>query len=372
MKKLSVLAAWLLLATLFLLEAGSFALRKLLYSGEEAAPPLSVYLKGARRDESYRLFAESIPDFRTYGYYPFEGWRIESIATPGVNVVGGFRVGAAPAGGEDLPEVWVFGGSTVWGHSTSDEGTLPSKLQLLLPGFRVLNYGEQAFSSRQSLNRFLSVLSASAKKPRAVLFYEGANDAYHSCKAGASAPVTHAREELFRALLRKHSGRRAADETFFEGVSGLVVKHSQVFKLSRAVSERAATEPEQDENPLGYGTRCAADPKIASAVAKQLVDNWAYAENVARANGIELHGILQPTPYTSAVHVFPEHYAPFKRSIELVYPSVRRFGAAHAWFTDASGWMEDIEEPVYVDECCHLSSAGNQHLAKKIKGLLAP
>jgi lysophospholipase L1-like esterase len=79
----------------------------------------------------------------------------------------------------------MFGGSTLWGHGSPDESTIPSLVQSILGDtYDVYNYGEDGFVSTQELNYLLYQLSL-GNIPDVVIFYDGVNDGY----AGAYSPA---------------------------------------------------------------------------------------------------------------------------------------------------------------------------------------
>ncbi len=80
------------------------------------------------------------------------------------------------------PEVWVFGGSTVWGTGVRDAHTPVSLLQAALPQYRVLNFAESGYVSWQNQQAFLQALRCGGK-PVAALFIDGINDVYSAVQA---------------------------------------------------------------------------------------------------------------------------------------------------------------------------------------------
>ena len=75
-------------------------------------------------------------------------------------------------------KIFMFGGSTLWGHGSPDESTIPSIVQSHLgDAYEVYNFGEDGFVSTQELNYLLYQLSL-GNIPDAVIFYDGVNDGY--------------------------------------------------------------------------------------------------------------------------------------------------------------------------------------------------
>jgi hypothetical protein len=82
-------------------------------------------------------------------------------------------------------KIFMLGGSTLWGHGSPDESTIPSIVQSHLgDAYDIYNFGEDGFVSAQELNYLLYQLSL-GNIPDVVIFYDGVNDGY----AGAYSPA---------------------------------------------------------------------------------------------------------------------------------------------------------------------------------------
>jgi lysophospholipase L1-like esterase len=78
--------------------------------------------------------------------------------------------------------IWVFGGSTLRGDTTSDEKTIPSVLSKTLNSeaqplhFTVVNFGVNSFNSLLETKYLQKMLIERDDRPDLVIFYDGAND----------------------------------------------------------------------------------------------------------------------------------------------------------------------------------------------------
>ena len=70
-------------------------------------------------------------------------------------------------------DIWVFGGSAVWGTGVDDENTIPSLIEKLT-NISTLNLGETGYNTTQELNLLLKELVK--HKPKKIIFYDGVND----------------------------------------------------------------------------------------------------------------------------------------------------------------------------------------------------
>lgn len=116
-------------------------------------------------------------------YVPYLGPREEPVHGRYINSVDGIRASYEPAGAddEDLPEVWFFGGSTLWGEGQRDAHTIPSEVARLAEHagrpVRVSNFGERGYTAFQEFLVFEQEL-ARRPAPDLAVFYHGANEIY--------------------------------------------------------------------------------------------------------------------------------------------------------------------------------------------------
>ncbi len=120
----------------------------------------------------------------------------------------------------------------------------------------------------------------------------------------------------------------------------------------------------------------------------ELVDVWVNAslqlERLCLANGVEYFHFLQPNQYdpnskrlteeelTGAYDPSPERFAPL---VVEGYPRLRRAAdrllAEGVRFHDLTPIFVDVDETIYVDNCCHVNELGNRLLAGAIVEFVA-
>ena len=116
--------------------------------------------------------------------------------------------------------------------------------------------------------------------------------------------------------------------------------------------------------------------------APELVRLWAESSRqmqaLCAARGIRYVHALQPNQYVpESKPMRPGERAhavsaksPFRVPVEEGYPLLRQFGlqlaAEGVAFHDLSRVFEDVDEPLYVDNCCHVSERGSQLLAQAL------
>lgn len=79
-------------------------------------------------------------------------------------------------------DVWMFGGSAVWGSGVEWSETIPS--YLATKGYTVTNYGEVGYVSTQEL--ILLILELRSATPNIVIFYDGYNDVFSGYQQGVA------------------------------------------------------------------------------------------------------------------------------------------------------------------------------------------
>ena len=242
----------------------------------------------------------------------------------------------------------MFGGSTTWGFGVPDGDTIPSYMQKLLPDRLVVNKAEISYNATQELNSLLISLTKGELKSGTVVFFDGVNEIYHSCKPGGSA-YGHGREGEIRALIAERP-----KSAFFGLFDTLFLKYT--WKAADKVKARFSPKP-----PVSI---CGADEEHAWKVARRLVTSWQAANDIATARGLKFRAILQPTPYSDP-KLTPYYYSEeFYLGTLAVYPKVARLAAGKSWFVDGRKWFNGKD--YYFDSCCHVNEKGNALLAQKI------
>ena len=125
-----------------------------------------------------------------------------------------------------------------------------------------------------------------------------------------------------------------------------------------------------------------ARPSTETAVYEELTDLWQRGslqlQRLCQANGIRYFHFLQPNQYVEGskpmgseerrVAVDASH--PYRHGVLLGYPLLRRKGQALAEqgvaFRDLTLLFGNVEEPLYVDNCCHLNRRGYELLADAV------
>jgi hypothetical protein len=284
-------------------------------------------------------------------YKSYVGWRRAPFHGETINVDGPYlQRRTVNSGASTNKKVYFFGGSTMWGHGSNDEGTIPSQFAAAT-GIHAENFGEDGWVAHQSLMLLIQLLQA-GHRPDVVVFYDGVNDARAKCRRELT-PDAHEKEYEFNRILQ--------DSTRTDSFSHFL---APVFTLARKINSE-----------LGLGQRdgsydCHRNPQKSEVIAESLIADWRLAKQLVEAGGGKFVGILQPVVYFS--HTRIDHLrlsAEEQLQYAAVYPLIRGKIAQSGEFHDLVSAL-DLDEYVYLD-WCHVVPRGNLVLAKRIAELIA-
>jgi len=249
--------------------------------------------------------------------------------------------------------VFVFGGSTMFGSALPDEQTVPSRLQAVLAASTprrvcVYNFGTSFFYSTQERLRLERLLSQGFT-PQVALFVDGLNDFIQADDTPAY------RERFKEAFEQAHQKRR-----LFAAVA------DQLPAARLALSIRARQKPEVEE--------LAKETDRAARVIAAYRNNKAIIEPLCRAKGVVPVFVWQPIPwYKYDLKYFLWYGTTYKpRMIHaLGYSQMRGLfdqgvlGTNFLWCADL---QQDEKALLYVD-VHHYTAAFSQKLAETIGAL---
>jgi hypothetical protein len=289
-------------------------------------------------------------------YYDFIGWRRTAFQGDAITIdEAGYRRHPSVADGPEQAQVWLFGGSTMWGSGAHDAATIPALLEKV-SGKSVFNFGETAYVAHQSLNLMMRqyILGGS---PELVVFYDGVNEVLHKCR----------RELGFFSTSREQQIRTRMGT---EGSQFLKLFAPLVESIAKGLAKTSMASV--DENSM-YD--CHSDEQKVELIARTLVADWQAAKLLAAQQGAEFLGVLQPVSYIGEADVsyLPgrERNPALGRQYEAVYPRVRALlDEAGMSYLDLSD-VFTAEDQVYID-FCHLSPRGNAIIARQLGSHIMP
>ena len=296
-------------------------------------------------------------------YFPFRIWGNsqwhDSCVNNDVTALGTVRrtinPGNSACNGKLPANIWMLGGSTVYGTRIPDWATLPSYLSKQLNAgsncVEVTNLGVEGYVTNQEVLLLIEKLKT-GKVPDLVVFYDGFNDA--DVGTAPQGPGTH----LGYLTTKAHLEGSLAGRMDF-------LKRTALWQLALEISE-----------PLGRKgpPRVAVDRLHSSAV--ETLNNYEANLRTARALGREF-GFRVCAFWQPAVIYGEKPQAPYEQlllklssgqrypflALAPVYKEAEKRATGKSTFVFLADVFDAVGEPVYLD-WVHLNPAGNEIVAR--------
>ncbi len=285
------------------------------------------------------------------GYEPYVQFRERPFHGRFVNVSPyGFRPVANQSEWPPNPKelnIFVFGGSTVFGYGVTDAETIASRLEEKVAQIHggkvnVFNLGRCSYIFPQEVV-FLERLLASSTIPHIAIFIDGLNDfAHHEGVPGFT-------KDLTRFMDR---GEVAPFKAWFADWP--------IIKLLNAGGPDQKNDSKLSESAVG------------ASVFEHYISNKKVVEALSKNFGIRVLFVWQPVPvykYDQNYNVFKDfNYSRFlpylKPGYEMMYREYRAgsLGENFLWLADM---QENLKEPLYVD-AVHYSARMSEMIAGRI------
>lgn len=296
-----------------------------------------------------------------WDYIPYIGWKSRSFKGKHINVENKYRV--RKTFNSDLKgSTFFFGGSSMWGFGVADSETLPSHFAKLT-NENVINFGVNGYTSRQNLNRLITILNDKELDPKKIYFLSGQNDIEVNCKKSTINIPSHSRSNFINSRISSHE-ITLATSIFVRRIS------------SPFLSILNIKNNKNQDNLSQY--ECSENSQKAEKVAKELINNWKIAYIVSKEKGIDIKVILQPHIFGSNEKVSYLDYQNnhqlkyLKKEFDATYPIVKERIISSCneledfcdVFIDGSNWLSSTNN-IFMD-FSHVNSKGNKLLAEKI------
>ena len=136
-----------------------------------------------------KQYSKEATEAESYEYEPYVAWRKRTFVGQYVNIdANGIRRTVNPDCTPSARQIWMFGGSTLWGNGARDEDTIASilaeKYSKSTGPVCVTNFGEGGWVNTQELIQLELALKRTPKAPDFVIFYDGYADAFAPAAAG--------------------------------------------------------------------------------------------------------------------------------------------------------------------------------------------
>ena len=304
----------------------------------------------------WQLQHGSYEPFRIWGVAPWHGKYVNTDDTPN----GTWRRTINPVCGKQSRfDVWMFGGSTLYGTGVPDWATLPSFLsrELNSTGGRcvvVTNFGAEGYVTNQEVILLMEQLKAD-RHPDLVIFYDGVNDSYTGA-VSPGIPKAHMSLSNIKARVEGTLGSR------FD-----FLRSSHILQLAIAAVNSLRRPGTANPNVGEVESK-------ATATLDNYETNLRLVRILGEADGFRVFCFWQP-----ALVYGHKPLAPFEIRIAdneaakntfhvltAVYEQAERRAAMDGTFAFLGGIFDSVKEPVYIDKWMHLSPAGNELVARSL------
>jgi hypothetical protein len=262
-------------------------------------------------------------------------------------------------------EIWMFGGSTLYGTGVPDWATIPSYLSRDLSRdlnsataacIVVRNFGVEGYVTNQEVILLMEQLKA-GRRPGIVIFYDGVNDAY----AGAVSPGVPTAHMSLSNIKARVEGRLAGRLDFLRSSYTLQLAVAALNSLGLA----GAAKPGVDET----------ESKTVTTL-DNYERNLQLATILGEAYDFRVFCFWQPAFVYGHKSLFPFEVTiagnqAAKNSFNIlakVYQHAQRRAATDHAFVFLGDVFDSVKEPVYIDKWMHLAPLGNEFVARSVAG----
>lgn len=312
-------------------------------------------------------------------YQPYTMWRRRPYRGAYTTIdVEGVRRTTGNSHSDDSIQVWMLGGSALWGVGAPDYETIPSHLASILDGefgidASVRNLGERGFVSTQEVIYLMRELQA-GRRPDVVIFYDGVNDAA-AVSLWPEFPGAHVSFDTVR-------DRFEAD--IEGGAFGAFIRSTGLYRASRIVLDRLEDDPFQRDGIIVYSASDTGSTPNYRWLAERGIDVWLFNARVvgamARTYDFMPLMIFQPGLWSSGKPLDPSEESLIASEMEFaglrtlmtvrsemhtVLEERSSEGSAPEWVVNLNDLFSETQDPVYIDYV-HVSEKGNRIAARRI------
>jgi lysophospholipase L1-like esterase len=256
-------------------------------------------------------------------------------------------------------EIWMFGGSTLYGTGVPDFATIPSYLSrdlnaVEVPCIVVSNFGVEGYVTNQEVLLLMQQLKAD-RRPDLVIFYDGLNDAY----AGAVSPGVPSAHMSLGNIKARMEGSLVGRLDFLRNSSALQLAILAANSVRRVNAAEARNQETQSK---------------ATATLDNYEANLRVAQSLAQAYGFRVFSFWQPAFVYGHKPLAPfemriagnEAKANAFHTLNAVYAEAERRADNRTDFVFLGRIFDSSNEPYYIDKWMHLAPKGNEVVAGAI------
>ena len=312
-------------------------------------------------------------------YEPYTIWKRRAYRGEYTTIdISGSRRTVGNSESEDALDIWMFGGSAVWGVGAPDGETIPSHLaahfnESLGIEAKVRNLGRRGFVSTQEVIFLMRELQA-GRRPDIVVIYNGVND----------AAAVSLRPEFPGAHVSFDAIRERFDSRNDDGTLGWFARSTGLYRASRIVLDRVGDDPFERDGIIVYAEDDIDITPDYRRLAERGIDLWLFnarmVDSLARAYGFMPVIAFQPGLWSTgkpldaseeSLIVSEMEYAGLKTimTVRAEMASLLDEKLTDAYASNSVVNMNDLfvdtPEPVYIDYV-HVTGRGNEIAARRI------
>jgi lysophospholipase L1-like esterase len=285
---------------------------------------------------------------------------------------GGIRPTANNSHSQDKEKnrvLWLFGGSTMRGATSSDNKTIPSFLAGLLNSgqqnlhYTVVNLGVDSFNSLLETKYLQKMLIESSELPDVIIFYDGANDSSYFCQH--RNPYAH------------HGYRRARSlfESYYKSWFGLLKP------LNAAIYASFTKELYDKINQVWVPLD--ADSPVVKAFVTGAEKRYDHVNKLAQCYGAEFILLWQPILWVEDCQVSAmardkekglildaKRFSTMGRNFAIPYLALLERLKAKPYFVNFRRALCGRKEAAYRPDGVHLMDAGRRLVAEQMQRVI--
>ncbi len=303
----------------------------------------------------------------SFHYEPFILWNADEYHGKWINMDrAGIRKTWTPPG--PIPpapkQIFVLGGSAIWGIGARDDYTIPSDLSKLLNAtnkqYVVYNYGTPGFTLLQEIVKLMLLLK-DGQRPDYIVFYDGSNEVYTAYQTGRVVNL-HNFEEIqekieaspitlgLKYMLAKCRIVQATEKTL------------AVFHLQYNYQEGAAQFTEKQLEALGKD------------IAKNYKESASLVQNLSETYNFNYTLFWQPVIFFETSTVEDEiRFDPHCRDQNLAklfkIVTANLLTSPPPRWVDLSGALHQAPKPIFID-FCHMTEPGYATVSANIAAIV--
>ena len=323
---------------------------KIIY-GEEFEDYIDVY-----KNQSNAMMYEPLTEFKEKP----KNSKFVSVSELGNRCIKINLKNCKPAeGGEN--EIWIFGGSTVFGYGVKNDETIAAYLNELITDKRVINFGQGYYNSNQSRIYFQNLLTF-LPKPHAAIFLEGFNDFKNNQINNYKSPTKTALSNNYRILINNREV--STNEKIFKWFKERFNRLNFVKLINQIQNNKS-------DNRDTYSVKVDNLEEAYSTLVKRLMTNFTINKSIGEKLEIKILNILEPIALSkdrySSSGLPDSYFKNFEKSV-FHYKKIYKIIENNNNFlnlTDLNLVNLNINEKMFVDRT-HFSKNLSKEIAFKI------